>query len=252
MDADQVNQTLGTDAGEPGVVESTSDGLQLQVWDTSILQRQTAVEAEHKTVMEAGPEAVAEAVVDAGMEVEPLPMSPTEALTTGFEGTAGGIPAIAAANAGKFAVNAKGESRHGFSVGNLRLMIRYEDSSEISEMPAIRRLPNAPSWFQGVANLRGKLTPVFDLGRFLGIARGAQSKPMLLVLGHGVDATGVIIDGLLERLRLPDAGESNMDAAPMRLTPHLRSASLIGEHVWYDLDTRSLLGELERSLGGSS
>ncbi|NTU56185.1 MAG: hypothetical protein HGA79_08040, partial [Anaerolineales bacterium] len=53
-------------------------------------------------------------------------------------------------------------------MGNITSLIRYENGSELSDMPAIYRLPNAPDWFAGVANLHGLLVPVFDLASYLG------------------------------------------------------------------------------------
>ena len=143
-----------------------------------------------------------------------------------------------------------GESRQGFRIGELRLMIPYEDGSELSEMSAIHRLSNAPDWFCGMANLQGKLTPVFDLARYLGVEHDRGAKRMLLVLAHGPDAAGVMVDGLPARLRLSDEDErADPGVAPKRLAPHLRGARYIDERLWLDLDTRSLLDAIEHSLG---
>lgn len=180
-----------------------------------------------------------------------LSMTPTQALTTGFDVDASSNigqsePTMGKARSASLTVN--GESRQGFRIGELRLMIRYEDGSELSEVSVIHRLPNAPAWFCGIANLRGKLTPVFDLARYVGIEPDPEAKRMLLVLSRGSDATGVVIDGLPERLRWSDDERSDIGAAPNRLLPHLLGASFIDGRLWFDLDTQSLLGEIEQSL----
>lgn len=174
------------------------------------------------------------------------PMPPTMALTTQFD--MGGDIQAQSENPGNTSRHAGDETRQGFLIGELRLMIRYEDSSELSELSSIQRLPNAPDWFSGIANLHGKLTPVFDLARYLGVHSDPGTKRMLLVLAHGADATGILIDGLPERLRLPDNESIDAGAAPDSITPHLRGANHIGEKLWFDLDTHSLLGALEKSL----
>lgn len=89
-------------------------------------------------------------------------LPPTEALRRGFqfEGADPAGTALAAAYAAAGAGPAGGsnspeiQQREGFFIGHLGLMIRYEDGSELADLPATYRLPNAPDWFTGVANLR--------------------------------------------------------------------------------------------------
>ncbi len=198
-------------------------------------------------IVPAGDGALAEVGARAAQEGA-LPLTPVQALTGGFEldaatGTASGKAPVAR--------SVNGEPRQGFRIGDLRLMIRYEESSELSELSAVHRLPNAPDWFSGIANLHGKLTPVFDLARYLGAEPAPDAKRMLLVLARGADATGVLIDGLPERLRRFDDAVHHAGAAPQRLAPHVRGASIIAGQLWYELDTHSLLGEIELSLESS-
>lgn len=181
-------------------------------------------------------------------------MLPTQALTAGFELDAGSDAAQVAPrteNAGAAAARTSGAARQGFRIGDLRLMIPYEQGSELSDVSAIHRLSNAPDWFCGMANLHGKLTPVFDLARYFGVEYDRAAKRMLLVLGHGPDAAGVLVDGLPERLRLRDIEFNNPGPAPERLAPHLRGASQINGQHWIELDTESLLNAVEYSLGAA-
>ncbi len=181
-----------------------------------------------------------------------LAMTPTQALTTRFEIDAGNVLATGPMpGAAATIAAALGEPRQGVCIGELRLMIRYEDASELSELSAVHRLPNAPSWFHGIANLRGKLTPVFDLGTYLGTASDPAAKRMLLVLAHGADAAGILIEGQPERLRVSAGNRTDNGAAPERLRPHLRGASASNGRIWFELDVRSLLAEIEQALESS-
>lgn len=180
-----------------------------------------------------------------------LPMTPTQALTRGFDLD----PAVADVQDEPARLrpdaasrDAAEQRRQGFRVGGLRLMIRYEDGSELTEMPEVYRLPNVPGWFCGMANLHGMLTPVFDLANYLGIEPDPQAKRMLLVLSRGADAAGVVIDGLPERLRWSDADRADARTAPLRLAPHLNGACLIGERLWFDVECDALLDALEQSM----
>jgi purine-binding chemotaxis protein CheW len=170
-------------------------------------------------------------------------MPPTLALTRGF--VHGASPAR---SSGTHAAPDAQQARQGFRIGELALMVRYEDGSELTEMPRVHRLPGTPPWFSGVANLHGLLVPVFDLGAWAGCAHDRDAKPMLLVLSHGADAAGIVIDGLPRRLRWTSSQIADAATAPARLAPHVRGAALIEGVLWFDIDRAALLDAFETTL----
>lgn len=132
--------------------------------------------------------------------------------------------------------------RQGLRLGGLRLSMRYEDGSALTEVPALYRLPGAAAWLLGVANLQGRLVPVFDLALRAGLdlaATGAAS-PMLLVLGHGSEAAGILIEGMPQRLRLAGPG---VEAAvvPPALRACVGRAHVVDGEQWLGLDVPALL-----------
>jgi twitching motility protein PilI len=173
-------------------------------------------------------------------------LSPTEALKGSFDMA----PALRGDTSPRQR-SATEQRRQGFRVGPLDFMVRYEDGSELTDMLPVHRLPNAPHWLCGIANLHGMLIPVFDLAQYLGVERDAGAKPMLLVLSHGADAAGVLIDGLPERLRWSDtAGENvaDLSMAPPQLAGCVHRAVFVGERLRFDLDCTALLHALERAV----
>jgi twitching motility protein PilI len=174
-------------------------------------------------------------------------VTPTIALTQGFVHGAG-----ANAQAALAAPTARNESRQGFRIGELALMVRYEDGSELTEMPELHRLPKVPGWFMGIANLHGMLVPVFDLGAWAGVAPGPQARKMLLVLAHGADAAGIVIDGLPQRLRWAPEQKADAATAPARLAPFIHGAALIEDVLWFDIDRAALLQAIEDSIARTS
>lgn len=191
---------------------------------------------------------------DATTEQPLLPL--TEALRRGFQfdgaDPTGTALAAAYATAGRGSDGVAGggdvQQREGFFLGHLGLMIRYEDGSELSDVPATYRLPNAPEWFIGVANLHGLLVPVFDLANYLGIRHQAGVKPMLLVLGHGNDAAGVVIDGLPLRLRFKFSDRAEGAPVPAALEGCVSQTYWAAERTWLDLQVPVLLNKLSDEL----
>lgn len=198
------------------------------------------------------------AMNDAQTATRPL-LPPTEALRRGF--TFGGADSAGTALATAYATAGGGNSgmvvgdetqqREGFIIGHLGLMIRYEDGSELSDMPATYRLPNAPDWFIGIANLHGLLVPVFDLAIYLGLAHQPGAKPMLLVLGHGADAAGVLIDGLPQRLRFKPGDRAEGAPVPTVLEACVHQTYWAAERTWMDLQVPVLLNQLSNELAAT-
>ena len=195
---------------------------------------------------------------DAQTSMHPL-MPPTEALRRGFtfEGADPASTALASAyatsgaNTGQVATGDETQQREGFFIGHLGLMIRYEDGSELSDVPATYRLPNAPDWFIGIANLHGLLVPVFDLAIYLGLERQQGAKPMLLVLGHGADAAGVLIDGLPQRLRFQPSDRAEGAPVPSMLEACVPQTYWAAERTWMDLQVPVLLNQLSDELAAT-
>jgi twitching motility protein PilI len=167
-------------------------------------------------------------------------LAPTQALSQGP--SAGALPAPAAAAGAQWNV------RQAFVTGGLSLMVRYQDGSELTELPAVHRLPNAPGWLAGICNLHGMLVPVFDLARWLALDAAPPARPMLLVLGHGPAAAGVVIDGLPQRLRWRDADAQEPTAMPPKLSGLAHRSVLQDGRLHHDIDCAALLDALERSL----
>ena len=180
----------------------------------------------------------------------PALLPPVAALRRGFElAPEAALEANVAVVRSRASAEAAGQQlRQGFRVGPLPLMIGYADGSELTEMPTVYRLPHAPDWLLGMANLHGMLVPVFDLTRHFGIERKQVAKPMLLVLAHGNDAAGISIDGLPERLRWDTSHVADAATVPDVLAPVVQRPVLIGETLWFDIDCTALLARLEQAL----
>ena len=183
----------------------------------------------------------------------PAPLlAPTEALLRGFVfDTPAAVPeAVPVRTAG----DPTGAIllREGFRIGELRLMIRYQDGNELTDLPQVYLLPRAPAWFRGMANLHGTLVPVFDPAELFGVAHDEKAKPMLLVLGHGEEKAGVVIDGLPQRLRLTESDRIEDAAMPPSLAGCVNHAYWSEGLDWMDLQVDHLLRTLAEELAGTA
>ena len=172
-------------------------------------------------------------------------LTPTQALSRGFAQD----QALQAHSDGRASPVAVGEQfRQGFRIGDVCLMIRYENGSELTEMPEVSSLA------QRARLVLRHRQPARDAPagvRPLPLCRhrapsGCQADAAGAL--HGADAAGMVIDGLPQRLRWSIGQGNDPGSAPAQLAPHVRSAALIGEQLWFDLDCAALLDAMEQDL----
>ena len=75
---------------------------------------------------------------------------------------------------------------------------------EINRMVEVTRVPKAPSFVEGVINLRGRIIPVLDLRRLFGLPPDDQtdnSRIMVVLVRQRM--VGLIVDEVVEVLRVP-------------------------------------------------
>ncbi|APQ13261.1 protein PilI [Pseudomonas oryzihabitans] len=86
----------------------------------------------------------------------------------------------------------------GFRLGELRFVIPMGEVSEILPEPRFTALPGVKPWLKGVANVRGRLLPIADLGQFLGVKIQALRKQRrILIVDHGDLFVGLAVDEVL-------------------------------------------------------
>jgi chemotaxis signal transduction protein len=129
--------------------------------------------------------------------------------------------------------------RRGFSVGDLRLLVGLNATSEVVEMPPLFRLPGAPVGIKGLANRHGRVVPVMDLSILFGMQQELASA-WLLVCGWGDEAVGIAIDSLPERKRFIQDDEIDMPTVTHPISAYATAAYRDGQETWIDLDTEKL------------
>lgn len=75
---------------------------------------------------------------------------------------------------------------------------------EINRMVEITRVPKAPSFVEGVINLRGRIIPVLNLRRRFAMAEVERTaKSRIVVVNVKGRTVGLIVDSVSEVLRVP-------------------------------------------------
>ncbi len=83
----------------------------------------------------------------------------------------------------------------GFSLLGQRFVAPIGQVTEIMEVPVSTKLPGVQTWVIGLSNVRGKLLPLFNLGRYFGGQMlGHKKNQRVLVLETDVLYSGLVVD----------------------------------------------------------
>ena len=135
--------------------------------------------------------------------------------------------------------------RYGFRLANLGLFIAPQTHSEVMEPLPIFALPNTPSWFLGLCNLRGNIVPVYDLEGAFNMHVDNPEKRYLMVLGKAEQSVGQLIRGLPQPQVLDnDQLLANPPPLPERLREFASNAYMIDQQLWVEFDHKGFFETL--------
>jgi twitching motility protein PilI len=142
--------------------------------------------------------------------------------------------------------NSTARVSYGFRLANIGLVISAQTNSEVMELLPIFPLPNTPSWFPGLSNLRGNIVPVYDLEEIFGVREANQEKRYLMVLGKNEHAVGLMLSDLPRPLSL---GKEHIMAGhrpplPNRLREFASNVYMIDQRAWIEFDHKGLFQSL--------
>ena len=131
--------------------------------------------------------------------------------------------------------------RQAFRIGHMRMLAPFATARELVEMPNVYPLPRMPANLLGLVNLHGRIVPLFDLAALFETQHMPREKRMLLVIGHGNNAAGIVIDGLPRRMAFAPESRIVPPALPAGAATAVSAAYLEGSNAWFEFDYSQLL-----------
>jgi purine-binding chemotaxis protein CheW len=106
-------------------------------------------------------------------------------------------------------------------VGAERYAIDINTVGETRLLSGLAPLPNAPPFWKGLVNVRGRLCPVLDLGRYLRVPESEspgvppRDRAMLVVVATAGLTVGLLVDAVSEVRRIPMESVKASAAEPL-------------------------------------
>lgn len=110
------------------------------------------------------------------------------------------------------------DEEFGVEIGSVR---------EITKVADISHIPNAPSFIQGVTNLRGQVMAVIDLAKQFGLApqENLPESARIVVTEVNGQTVGMLVDEVPEVLKIP---EENIEPPPELIQTEIRKDYIKG------------------------
>ncbi len=92
-----------------------------------------------------------------------------------------------------------------FELGSEDYGMEIATVESIIKMEAITQMPHAPSFVEGLINLRGRVLPVIDLRKRFGLTpKGADKNKRIIVVNMSGTEVGMIVDAVSEVLTISE------------------------------------------------
>lgn len=136
-----------------------------------------------------------------------------------------------------------------FKIGDEEFGVDILAVQEIIRMHEITCVPNAPHFVEGVINLRGKVIPVIDLRKRLGLPeRDYDKSTRIVVVEINGKIIGFIVDSVSEVMRIP---RSITEAPPKMIggveSEYITSVGKLDNRLLILLDLTKILSAQERT-----
>ncbi|MCW2276693.1 chemotaxis protein CheW [Heliophilum fasciatum] len=136
-----------------------------------------------------------------------------------------------------------------FGLGSEEYGVPITQVQEINRLTAPTKIPQAPSFVEGIINLRGKIIPVIDLKKRFQLPWADYSdSTRIIVINIAEHTVGIIVDAVTEVLRLP---LQSVEHPPSMIggisAEYLYGVGKIGERLLLLLEIDKILSKDEKS-----
>lgn len=129
-----------------------------------------------------------------------------------------------------------------FTLGQESYGVEITTVREIITMQKITPIPEAPSFVEGMINLRGRVVPVIDLKKRLGLpAAKAGQETRIMVVDMGSTTIGCIVDVVKEVLTISTELVEPPEAAVGIQAEFLEGIAKVGDALVILVDLRRVL-----------
>ena len=122
----------------------------------------------------------------------------------------------------------------GYKLMGHRFVAPLGEVIETIEVPAFTRIPGVQPWIKGVANVRGRLLPIMDLGGFFNQSiTGTRKERRVLIIEFGEIYSGLMVEEVYGMQHFPvDTFSKSVPDLGNGIRPYLKGSYIQGGVQW--------------------
>ncbi|MBI3354685.1 MAG: chemotaxis protein CheW [Nitrospirae bacterium] len=130
-----------------------------------------------------------------------------------------------------------------FKIGKELFGVGIDAIREIVRVPEVTEVPDAPHFLDGVINLRGRIVPVVDLRKRMGIQYADKTKATrVLITENSGSMVGLLVDAASEVIRIqPDAVDEPPEMISAIGVEYITGVAKLNERLIILLDIKKIL-----------
>jgi purine-binding chemotaxis protein CheW len=135
-----------------------------------------------------------------------------------------------------------------FTVGDVNYGVPVEHVSEVRDIQAVTPVPGAPSYIEGVTNLRGQIITVMDLRKRLNIGETEGGGEKIIIIELDKTSVGVVVDTVTEVSTIAGADIERQMHVTKKLEEYLVGVGKQGEKLVVILDLAKIVSDVKEDM----
>jgi chemotaxis signal transduction protein/chemotaxis regulatin CheY-phosphate phosphatase CheZ len=128
----------------------------------------------------------------------------------------------------------------GFLMNGCEYTIPILKVQEIVNLPNVTKLPRAPEYLEGVTNLRGKIIPIINLKKMVGL-QSENAGEKVIVISSGRITFGVLVDGITGVVSIEEHEIEPAENFMRNQIEQIEGVARINDRLIVLLDTKKLI-----------
>lgn len=128
-----------------------------------------------------------------------------------------------------------------FSLGSQEFSVRISAVKEIKEWTKPTPFPAAPTFVEGVVNVRGSVIPLVDMAQMMGVSEAQNEKKAIIFLKNGSKIIGFSVSNVTD---ISEVDETDFKSLPELSSDNLKYFSngiqSLGDRLIFSVNVSSL------------